>query len=184
MNAEKTYLTKLSEKVKKFMGLFTMANKPQVYRPTHRVLSIEQNEDESYVATIQMINTSYIFKKSPEEILSDDAMTDLFSPRDVRTLTYLGYLGVNSPKYKILAKRLSESDSKITFAVKQKGKREPIIKTADEISSDAQILSGLHQRDAHMVGFVRASESISDETKQKEALLKQLTHKPKSKKIS
>lgn len=49
---------------------------------------------------------------------------------------YLGYLGINSPKYKILAQRISE-DNNIIFAIKKKGDKNIYTKTANEILAAA-----------------------------------------------
>jgi len=75
------------------------------------------------MVTIKVINKNISFTIKPDEILAKDSMVDLFSPRDVRTLTYLGYLGINSPKYKILARRLSENNDKTIFALQKRGGR-------------------------------------------------------------
>lgn len=142
-----------------------------------RIVAIEQNKDDDYIASIQIINKSQVLKMKPEEILADDDLTNCFSPVDVRALTYLGYLGINSPKYKILAQRLSESDNRFIFALKEKGNAQPIIKTADEISANKDILHALDQQDAHMVGFTSASER---EMIEKEHIKKLLEEQNKS----
>ena len=141
---------------------------------TYRLISINKNEDGNYLAEIQLVNKSHVFTMKPEEILANDKMTDSFSQRDVRTLTYLGYLDINSPKYEILAKRLSEHDNKLLFAIKERGKKKPIIRTADQIALDEVLISGLHQKDAHLVGFTAATEHISQENLQKKEVLKAL----------
>ena len=143
--------------------------------PTHpyRVLSIEQDENDQYTAIIQIKNKNEIFRMKPEEILANDDITDSFSQRDIRMLTYLGYLGINSPKYKILAQRLSEDDSKLIFAIHERGKNKTIVKTASEISSNEHLIAGLHQKDAHMVGYATATEQVIDERKQKQNLISQ-----------
>jgi len=110
------------------------------------------------------------FNAKPEDILADDDMVDRFSPRDVRSLTYLGYLGINSPQYSLLAKRLSENDDKLIFAIRKKGEAEVLIKSAHEITPE--ILSQLPPTDAHTIGYVSASEHILKEEKEKQALKK------------
>lgn len=137
-----------------------------------RVIAIEQDKHDNYIATVQLINKSHIFKMRPEEILADDKLTDCFSQRDIRTLTYLGYLEINSPKYKILAQRLSEKDNRLIFAIKEKGKDKPIIKTAAELSSDENILKSLDQKDAHMIGYTFANENLITEKEQIMELIK------------
>lgn len=90
--------------------------------PGYRLAEIIQDEDGSYYVTIQVINKNITFRTKPEEILAENNLVNQFSPTDIRALTYLGYLGINSPKYKILAKNLSSQDSGIIFTVKKKVK--------------------------------------------------------------
>jgi hypothetical protein len=135
--------------------------------PTYRIANLEKDTNGDYVATIQIIGKNITFTTKPEEILADDDMTDQFAPRDVRTLTYLGYLGINSPKYKILAKRLSEYNDKMLFAVRKKGSTEIEVKTAVEISTNKELLKNLNQEDAHMVGHTTAMEQMQDEKRHK-----------------
>lgn len=171
------YIAQLVLKIKTSCQSASTLIKKSLPKHAYRVLSIEQNEDETYVAVVQITNTSQVFRMSPEEILASDETTDLFSQRDIRTLTYLGYLGINGPKYKILAKRLCENDSSLIFAIRERGKKQPIIKTAREISCDDKLMSNLHQKDAHMVGYAIATEDAINEEKQKKDLLNALEKK-------
>lgn len=139
--------------------------------PTCRVIKVAKNKNGDYEATIQSIGNRVAFKMRPEEILADDKMTDQFSPRDVRTLTYLGYLEANSPKYKILAKKLSKQDNRMVFALHKKGKKQMEIKTAREISQQKDIIQQIDQEDAHMVGYTAATEAMLEEQKEKEKLI-------------
>ena len=155
----------------------------KILTPHHtcRVLSIEKNDENNHVAYIQFVGKNKIFKIKPEDILADNSMTDLFSQRDIRTLTYLGYLGINSPKYKILAKRLSEKDNKILFDIQEiGGAQHAIVKTAEEIALDKKFLTGLTQLDAHMLGFATAMEQANSEHIQKQNLLKTLKQKQRA----
>ena len=139
----------------------------------YHVVNIEQDNKHEYQATIQLTGKSVIFKMKPEEILADDSLTNQFSPCDIRTLTYLGYLGINSPKYKILAKRLSEENDKMVFAVQKKGSNKLEAKTASQISTNEEILKGMDQKDAHMVGYTVATEQILTEESKKLKLIKE-----------
>ncbi len=134
----------------------------------YRVIEIFQDEHEDYFATIQLTGKNQVMQMKTEDILSNDSLTDSFSPRDIRTLTYLGYLSINSPKYRILAQRLSEKDSRLLFAVQEKGKSTVTMKTADEISNDKEVIHNLDQKDAHLVGFAKGSENIVNEKRQLE----------------
>ena len=160
---------KIKTQMAKFFNHVRNLNKKEVYTPTYRVVEIFQDEEGDYMVQIQIINKSLAFKSKPEDILAKDNLVDQFSPRDVRTLTYLGYLGVNAPKYKILAKRLCEND-KLMFAIKKKGDDKVIIKTADQIMQEKEILESLNSQDAHDIGYTFASENVVDERNRKKTL--------------
>lgn len=138
------------------------------YTPIYRVVAIEQDAEDEFTVTIQIINKNITFKAKPEEILAKDNLVDQFSPRDIRALTYLGYLGIHSPKYKVLAQRLSDKDNKLSFTIKHKGDKKIIVKTAGEIMKEKEILDNLNPNDAHLVGYTVGSEIASDEKRQKE----------------
>lgn len=150
--------------IKKFINAIKKANEKATYTPTYRILEILCDEEECYTVNVQLIGKSAIFNAKPEELLSNDNIVDQFSPRDIRTLTYLGYLGINTPKYKLLAKRLVD-DNKIIFAVKKRGSKEIVIKTAKEIINEQEIISSLHPYDAKTIGYTVASESFQEERK-------------------
>jgi len=149
-------------------------NKNESYTPIYRVASIDQDKSGEYSVVIQMIGKAVAYTIKPEELLADDKMVDLFSPRDIRNLTYLGYLGMNAPKYKILAQQLSENCDHTIFALHKKGDKKHSVVSAKEISSNEEILKSLSQKEAHMIGFAAATEQMTIEKQQKEALLKQL----------
>jgi hypothetical protein len=85
-------------------------------QPVYRVVEIHKNEKGIYHATIQIIGKKEVFKMKPEEILADDTLTEFFHPFDIRLLTYLGYCGIHTPQYKILAKKIL-SDETLQFAL-------------------------------------------------------------------
>jgi len=147
------------------------------YTPTYRIVNIEQNAEGEYHVAIQLIGKARIFKMAPEKLLADDSLVKCFSPIDIRTLTYLGYLGINSPKYKILAKRLSEENEQMVFILQRKGEKKYKAVTADEISKNQEIIEGLSQKESHMIGLTTGIEQPTIEKKQKESALK-LTGKP------
>lgn len=138
-----------------------------LYKPTYRISEIFQNEDEQYIIKVQTIQKNIFFNAYPEEILAKDHLVDCFSPRDIRTLTYLGYLDINAPKYKILAQRLSEKDGKLFFALKKTGNKSIITKSVSEILSEEKIVNSLKPQDAKIIGFALAQESFLLEKTQK-----------------
>ena len=152
----------------------TTQNNGDFYRPVYRVARIEKTDTGEYSIVIQMIGKAMGYRIKPEKLLADDAMVDLFSPRDIRSLTYLGHLGINAPKYKILAQQLSEEKDQTIFALHKKGDKNHSVVTAQEISSNEEILKNLSQKEAHMIGFAAATEQMAIEKQQKDALLKQL----------
>jgi hypothetical protein len=149
--------------IKKIKTIFSVYEKNVVFRPYYRVIEIAQTEHDVFIVTVQIINRSIIFTIEPEEILANDKMVNQFSPHDIRTLTYLGYLSIHNPKYKILAQRISQEKDHLMFALKKKGYRKLVIKTANEIMKDDEILDNLSAKDAHIVGYTLGSESILNE---------------------
>jgi hypothetical protein len=141
------------------------------YTPTHRVINIEQDEKSDYIISIQLIGKNFVQKVSPEELLADDQMVNRFSPTDIRTLTYLGYLDINSPKYKILAKRLSKNHDQTLFALQKKGEKKYSVLTANEITKQEGMITSLSQEEAYMLGVTSAHEQQTTFEKQKKALL-------------
>lgn len=168
-------MKKMLGKLKKHLSNISknLSTTTALSEPIYRIASIEKDKHEDYEITVQLIGKSSVFKMKPEEILADDNITDQFSPRDVRALTYLGYLDINSPKYRILAKRLSEKDNKILFALHKRGEKNLCIKTASEISQNKDILKQMDQQDAHMVGFITANDEMLRENVTKENIIKQ-----------
>lgn len=168
-------ITNIKQKMAALKDLMQAAkSKEESYTPIYRVASIDQDQSGEYSVTIQMIGKAVAYTIKPEELLADDKMVDLFSPRDIRNLTYLGYLGMNAPKYKILAQQLSENCDQTIFAIHKKGDKKHSVVTAKEISANEEILKNLSQKEAHMIGFAAATEQMMTEKQQKETLLKQL----------
>ena len=161
---------KLKYYVKLFIDSFFNPSKREYFIPSYRILEIFQDEEDTYNAEIQIINKNITFKAKPEEISSQDTLVNQFSPRDIRTLTYLGYLGINNPKYTILAKKLSEGNDKLFFVLKKKGNKKIIIKSAAQIIKESEIINNLTAQDAKLIGYTVGSENVIQEKKLKEKL--------------
>ncbi len=146
--------------------------KKNVYKPRYKLVNLNE-ENGLYTVVIKLINRNIVFDTTPEEILANDYLVDQFSPRDIRTLTYLGYLGINSPKYKILAKKLSENEE-VKFLLQKRGEKTIIVKTAEEINQETSIILNMDANDAKTVGYIMGSESVAEEKRQKEQLIQQL----------
>lgn len=154
----KLILEKIKNIIKSFRNSYQLNDS---YKPKFRVNKIEKNEYDRYIILIQVIYTNKTFYAFPEEILANDNLVDKFSPRDVRTMTYLGYLAINQPEYKILAQRFSENTS--LFVLSKKGQKKPIIKTIDEIIKETEIFNKMHPQDAKEVGLAIANNEFSKE---------------------
>jgi hypothetical protein len=164
----------VKQMIKSVKSFFSNANNKTTFTPVYRIAGVLKDKHENYLVQVQLINRNLLFKMKPEEILAEDNLVDQFSPRDIRTLTYLGYLGINSPNYKILAKKLSENDDELSFFLMNKSDKKVIIKTASEILNEKDIIKNLDPEDAHIVGYTVASESVLEEKLQKEKLIKQI----------
>jgi hypothetical protein len=156
--------------VKKFIADIKQEKNKNTYIPTYRVVEILENDEGEYTVHIQLIGKGLTFYAKPEEILADDKLVDQFSPRDIRTLTYLGYLGINAPKYKILARRLVDNNQ-VAFAIKKRGEKDVVIKTAKEILNEQDVISSMHPNDAKTIGYTLASENFQEEKNEKTRLL-------------
>ncbi len=151
--------------LKKIRKLFSFSNSiPHDihYVPNYRLIEILKNEEDNYEIGIQIINKNKKFYATPEDILSDDKLIDQFSPRDVRTITYLGYLGIHSPQYKILAQRFVKNN-KIVFLLKQKNNKDIIVQTASEIIQNGNIIVNMPSADAQTIGYVLAHDHMAKE---------------------
>ena len=161
----------LTINVKKFIAYVRKETQMRRYIPHYRIVEILQDEHDNYFVAIQVINKSSCFYVKPEELLADDKLVDQFSPRDVRTLTYLGYLEMNTPQYQILAKKLAEGSDRFVFALKKRGQPTIITKTAAQILNEQEIIAGMTPTDAKTVGYTVAVEDIRVEMEQKKAVL-------------
>lgn len=144
------------------------------FTPNLRIVEIFQDEEKDYFVVVQAIGKSVTFKMRPEKILANDKLTNQFAPIDIRSLTYLGYLGINAPQYKLLAERFS-SEGNALFAVIKKGEKKPMVKSASEVLSNKKILASLDNEDVARISFFAASEaniSTSSITQEKKPNIK------------
>lgn len=156
--------------IKKIVIIFNKINEKSNNGPKYRVIGIYKNEDDNYKILLQIINKNVTFYAKPEEILVDDEFVDCLSSRDVRTLTYLGYLSLNQPQYKILAQRLSEKSE--MFVIKKRGEKKPIIKTVSEIIKETDIITKMDSNDAKKLGYAIANNELKQERIEKAKIKK------------
>lgn len=163
--------------IKKFKELRKEMKSSKSSNVVYKLADIETDKEENYVAIIQVIGKGITFKVKPEELLADDNTIDDFSQKDIRALTYLGYLNTNNPKYKVVATHHSKELNKMIFALNKKGDKKPVVVTADQISIDEKILTSLSPEDAHKVGYITATEQALLEKQEKERLKKERLEK-------
>lgn len=154
--------------IKQFYQDMKNENNKSVYRPLYSLVEIAE-ENKEYMVRIKVKGKNITFIAKPEDILADDNLVNQFSPKDVRALTYLGYLGINRPKYEILAKRLSKDD-RFTFVLKKVGEKDSLVKSASEIYQADDILKNMKSEDAQAVAYIAALESVSSESHRKSEL--------------
>lgn len=131
--------------------------------PIYRVIDIVETDKQQYKAVIQVINKKECFRIAPENILADDRLTEAFHQFDIRLLTYLGYCGINSPQFKILAKKILK-DENIQLALFDKTSNDlMLINTNDIATGDINIISNLAPKDAYELGYSHGRTSILKE---------------------
>jgi len=145
---------------RKCVRIFNYLNHNQIFQPKFRLIEFEKNDEHGYLAHISIINTKLTFFITVMEILADNDIVDQFSPRDVRTLTYLGTLDLNQPEYSIMAQRVIESN-KIVFAIKNNTENKIVIKTANQIINEQSVISRMSPTDAVKIGYALGSNDFN-----------------------
>lgn len=130
----------------------------QLYEIIEIIEDIKKSGEIDFTIFVRVLNKNISLFMTPEEILEDDYLVDKFSPRDIRTLTYLGYLAENAPKYKILANKLSKNES-IKFIIKKSGEKEISVKTAEQIMLEKDIILNMNKSDIMNVCFIAGANS-------------------------
>lgn len=146
----------------------------KVYRQeSFRIVEIISNQDEECIFKIQLIGKNVLFEFSPQEIAGNDQMLEGFSKKDIRTITYHATKEIEKPQYKILSQEFQEETNKTIFKIRKHGSTTSIEKTANQLSLSKELLNQLTQEEAHMVGYVTASEKVANEKAEIEALQKE-----------
>lgn len=137
--------------------------KDHQYTTTFRLANIEKDNDDNYIAVVQLIGKNIILKMKPEKILADDTLTNKFSKTDVRNLAFFGYLGINKPEYKLLAEQITQ-DNKFIFACVHKDSKKVNLKTASEMLADKEINQSLDDTDKQRIAYIAGLESTHQPT--------------------
>lgn len=145
-------LQKIFKSIRYFYG---KVNELGIVRPTFKIASILEDKKGLYVIVVQIINSNATFNMKPEEILTNDYMVDRFSPRDIRAMTYLGYITKNLPQYQILAQKILENGSN-TIIIKKTNSDNIITVSAKDIANNKEIISKMSPEDAFLLGYSQA----------------------------
>ena len=148
----------MMQKIKAFIAFIKDAKKREIYEPTYKVRTITKVDENEFIINVQAINKNLFFDAKPEEILSDDGLVDLFSPRDIRSITYLGYLCASAPEYKVLAKKVMEDTDEVHFVIKTKSDKKTITKAAQEIIQEPSIMNNVSPQDATSISYAAARD--------------------------
>lgn len=136
-----------------------------IVKIAYRVSDIIQNDKGEYKVVVQLIGKKEVFEMKPEQILANDSLTTLFHQHDIRLLTYLGYCGINTPQYKILAKKMLANEG-IELAIYDKKTATFSVKNIEEIpTNDTETINNLISQDAYELGFAHGRKSILEEQK-------------------
>lgn len=168
MNLKSSNLSGFISKIlQQYMQLKQELQQQQAYK----IVGKETSEDGKLLLTVQLSGKSVTFKATADEILADDNLVECFSSKDVRTMTYLACeKKFNKPKNKIVFRDFCIKLNQMIFGVKKPGSEEINSKTAAEISADKDLLNDLEAKDAHMVGYMAASELEAKHSQQKDQL--------------
>lgn len=151
------------KRIQKAIKDIVKSNQKVIKGPVYRVTDFIKNEKGQYKAMIQVIGTKEFFKMNPEEILANDDLTATFHPFDIRLLTYLGYCGINTPQYKILAKKILANEN-IQLAIYDTKKDSVSVVDSDDIEiSKTEMIKNLEPTDAYDLGFTHGRKSIMKE---------------------
>jgi hypothetical protein len=154
-------LKKLISKTKKILNTST----PPTKKIAYRVENIICDKNGEYKAVVQLVGKKDVFKMKPEEILANNKLTTLFHQHDIRLLTYLGYCGINTPQYKILAKKILANEGLELAIYDNKGKSINIKNIDDIPTNDSETISKMESQDAYELGFAHGRQSILEEKK-------------------
>lgn len=130
----------------------------QIQQNIYRVVEVKQSSLDKYKLVIQVIGKSTVVECTPQEIVANDRMLEGFSKKDIRTITYFACNQNKKPKYKIITQELCSKANKILFKLRSNENNEIIIKTANQILTDKNLIHGLSHDDIQSVSYVTGYE--------------------------
>ncbi len=111
---------------------------------------------------VQVVGKNVFIKLTPIELMNDEAMLKGFSPLDVRTITYLACHTGKEKKslYRIVAQFFSKTRNEEMFTIQAESDAMQIVKSAQELSSDPELINKFASQDAHRIGYVSGVEQV------------------------
>jgi hypothetical protein len=97
--------------------------------------------------------------------MADDNLLESFSRKDIRLLTYLACEDIKEPTHEILEQKFIRNMNKFFFKLKHGKTGEEMEKSAEEISTNPELIKSLSPEDAHKIGYVTANQMIKSESK-------------------
>lgn len=132
-----------------------------------RIVEVKKNNTGYTSLIIQVIGKASIFECSPVEIVKNDTLLESFSKKEIRLITYLASQEIKKPTYKIYVQEFCNKINKFIFKLGRYGIDKPIIKTANQISLDKELIKNLSSEDAHLIGYTTGVEQILNEHEEK-----------------
>lgn len=134
----------------------------------YKLLEVERcNKTNQVKLHVQVCLKNIFLVFKPEELVSNENVLCCFSPLDVKQITTIALQEATQeesskvqrvPQYKIIFHYYSKKDKKEMIVLSYKGKDERIIKSAQEISRDKNILTELDAVDANRIGYAAGYE--------------------------
>ena len=153
--------------IKKYHELMDNTNRADAYR----VVDIKFDVLNQCKVLVQLVGKSRIITFNPRELAACDELLEKFSKKDIRTIIYLATQEILKPKQKIIIQEFCEDTGQWIFKLKNSSHKN-IKKTASDISLNKTLLNELSQEDAHVVGYMSATESILREKKTINSLIR------------
>lgn len=142
---------------KSYQQAYERINPPAIYR----IVDIKKNQKHETILTVQVIGKAVVFHYSPIDIVRDDRLLESFSKQDIRTITWFAQQELTAPKYTVTT-QMTDGDQTV-FRLQKVGDTKYIEKHAQEISLDPEMMKSLSAEDAHLIGYVSASEKTVNE---------------------
>lgn len=129
----------------------------------YRIVEIKKSHHGQSKLIIQVIGKSSVFECTPQEIVAVDCLLEGFSKKDVRAITYLACEQIKQPKYKIVMQEFCEKFNKMIFKLKASENESPVIKTANQIVMDKNLINNLSKEDVNSISYIAGYECSQHE---------------------